>query len=79
MATYLDAGQNAQEPPTAIAYAFEKGHPSEETVRHAYDDADLNRAIEAYKFFYPTVSGAAIVKGNEQIGIVANKVFGVLD
>jgi hypothetical protein len=77
MATYLDAGEGSE--PQPIAYAFEKGHPSEETVRHAYDDADLNRAIEAYKFFYPTVSGAAIVKGNEQIGIVANKVFGMLD
>ncbi len=34
-------------------------------------------AIQAYKFFYPTVSGAAIVKGNEEIGLVPNKVFTV--
>jgi hypothetical protein len=46
-------------------YTFDKGHPSKETVQRAYDDADLARAIQAYKFFYPTVSGAAIVKGNE--------------
>ena len=60
-------------------YAFERGFPDKETTQQAYDDADLNRAIQAYKFFYPTVSGAAIVKGNEQIGIVPNKVFGILD
>ena len=59
--------------------AFDKGHPTADTVQRAYDDADLTRAIQAYKFFYPTVSGAAIVKGNEQIGVVPNKVFGILD
>jgi hypothetical protein len=60
-------------------YAFTRGFPAAHTVKQAYDDADLERAIQAYKFFYPTVSGAAIVKGNEQVGIVANRVFGILD
>ena len=64
---------------TGKSYAFEQGHPSKETARTAYEDTDLSRAIQAYKFFYPTVSGAAIVKGNEQIGLVPNKVFGILD
>ncbi len=60
-------------------YAFDHGFPTADTTGQAYDDADLNRAIQAYKFFYPTVSGAAIVRGNEQIGVIPNKVFGVLD
>jgi hypothetical protein len=67
-------------------YAFERGFPTDDTVTRAYDDADRDRAIQAYKFFYPTVSGAAIVRGNEQVGIVPNqvgivpnKVFGILD
>jgi len=60
-------------------YEFERGFPVGRTVEQAYADADLNRAIQAYRFFYPTVSGAAIVKGNEDIGIVPNKVFGMLD
>ena len=60
-------------------HVIEDGRPAAETVQRAYDDADLSRAIAAYKFFYPTVSGAAIVKGNEQIGVVPNKVFGILD
>jgi hypothetical protein len=60
-------------------YAFARGFPSPGTIAQAYDDADLDRAIQAYKFFYPTVSGAAIVRGNAQIGLVPNKVFGILD
>lgn len=60
-------------------YIFEHGFPTDATMTHAYDDADLERAIQAYKFFYPTVSGAAIIRGNEQIGIVPNEVFGILD
>lgn len=64
---------------TGKRYAFKNGFPTEKTVQQAYDAADLNRAVEAYKFFYPTVSGAAIVRGNGQIGVVANKVFGILD
>lgn len=44
-----------------------------------YDAADFSRAIQAYKFFYPTVAGAAIVKGNEQIGLIPNEVFATLD
>jgi hypothetical protein len=36
-------------------YEFKGGFPTPETTQKAYDDADLSRAIEAYKFFYPTV------------------------
>ncbi|MFC4314737.1 DUF1254 domain-containing protein [Steroidobacter flavus] len=64
---------------SAPRYTFERGFPTVDTTKQAYDDADLERAIQAYKFFYPTVSGAAIVRGNEQIGVVPNKVFGILD
>lgn len=60
-------------------YAFEGGYPTPDTVQRAYDDADLMRAVNAYKFFYPTVSGLAILKGNEQIGLADNKTFGMLD
>lgn len=60
-------------------YAFERGFPTEQTRQQAYDDADLNRAIQAYKFFFPTVSGAAMLRGNAQVGVIPNKVFGILD
>jgi hypothetical protein len=35
------------------AYKFEGGYPTKDTIQHAYDEADLNRAIQAYRFFYP--------------------------
>ena len=60
-------------------YKFERGFPTSDTTKKAYDDADLNRAIEAYRFFYPTVSGSAIFKGNAKLGVIPNKVFGTLD
>jgi hypothetical protein len=66
-------------PAAATNYKFERGYPVSDTTQKAYDEADLNRAIEAYRFFYPTVSGSAIFKGNAKLGIVPNKVFGTLD
>jgi hypothetical protein len=61
------------------SYQFERGFPTPDTAQRAYDDADLNRAIQAYRFFFPTVSGLAILKGNADIGVIANRVFGMLD
>jgi len=60
-------------------YEFTGGYPTEATKKKAYDDADLTRAIQAYKFFYPTVSGEGLVKGNDSIKITPNKSFGTLD
>jgi len=55
------------------------GFPSAKAAQDARNTSDLNRAIQAYRFFYPTVSGMAIIKGNTDSGLVENKVFGVLD
>ncbi|RSL18777.1 hypothetical protein EDE15_4379 [Edaphobacter aggregans] len=59
-------------------YVFERGFPTSDTAQKAYDAADLNRAIEAYKFFYPSVSILATWKGNEAAGVVTNKSFLIL-
>jgi hypothetical protein len=67
------------EHPSAPDYRYGRGYPPPDSVQREYDDADLNRAIEAYRFFYPTVSGAAIFKGTAKVGVVPNKVFGTLD
>ena len=64
---------------TPSGYTVICGHPTPETVQKAYDDADLNRAIQAYRVFYPTISGAAIFKGNAKIGVIPSKSFGTLD
>ncbi len=37
-------------------YEFKGGYPTDETVQRAYDEADLNRSIQTYRFFYPSVS-----------------------
>ena len=60
-------------------YEFKGGYPTPETVQRAFDDVDLNRAVQMYRLFYPTVSGAAIFKGNAKIGVIPNKSFGTLD
>jgi hypothetical protein len=54
-------------------YVFEGGYPTPETVAQVYDDVDLNRAVHAYRFFFPTVSMAAAYKGNAEAGFPANK------
>lgn len=36
-------------------YKFELGYPTADTVELAYNNTDLSRAVEAYKFFYPTI------------------------
>lgn len=59
-------------------YEFKGGFPTPETIRQAYDDADLARAIEAYKFFYPSVSILGTWDGNIAAGTVSNKVLLVL-
>src|SRR5690348_14349176 len=68
--------------PSAAAdtdYVFEHGFPTPEATQKAYDAADLNHAIQAYRFFYPTVSGVAPYNGALDAGVAVNKTFGLLD
>ncbi|MBB6095803.1 hypothetical protein HNQ60_004694 [Povalibacter uvarum] len=60
-------------------YEFKGGYPTDETAQRAHDSLDLNRALSAYRFFYPTVSGAAIFAGTAKVGVVPNKKFGYMD
>jgi hypothetical protein len=64
---------------TAEPYEFVGGYRTPETVKRAYDEADLNRAVSAYRFFYPTVSIEATWRGNLSGGVVPNKVFPLLE
>lgn len=54
-------------------YKFSNGYPSEATVQKAYDESDLNRAIQAYKFFYPTVAFAYGYDVLPSVGVYPNK------
>ena len=49
---------------TFQAYEFVGGFPTADTIARAYDDADLVRAITAYRFFYPSVSAVCVYNGN---------------
>lgn len=63
----------------STGYEFAGGFPTPATVRRAYNEADFNRAVQAYRFFYPSVSIMATWKGNLRAGMVENKVFGLLE
>src|SRR5262245_5895251 len=54
-------------------YAFERGFPTPETARRIQDEQDEQRALQAYRFFYPTVSMEATFQGPRDGGIEDNK------
>src|ERR1700749_1568185 len=60
-------------------FEFVEGYPTETTIKNAYDEADLNRAIQTYRFFYPSVSFTGTWEGNLNNGVVPNKTFAILD
>ena len=64
--------------PSSTGYSFVGGYPTPETIQRAYYDADLARAVQAYRFFYPTVSMTAFYKSALQTGAEANKSFFIL-
>ncbi|WP_413292749.1 DUF1254 domain-containing protein [Bdellovibrio sp. HCB185ZH] len=45
------------------------GFPSEKLVKLTLDEQDYQRALTAYRFWYPTVSAESIFNGNREIGI----------
>jgi len=56
-------------------YAFERGFPAnDETIQAARDATVLRRAIEAYKYFYPTVATEAVMQQFEPFGARPNEV-----
>jgi len=60
----------------SAGYEFKGGYPTGDTTRQAYDDLDLVRALQMYRAFYPTVSCAAIFKGNADLGVFPNRGWG---
>src|SRR6202008_276454 len=58
---------------------FVRGYPTEATIQKAYDEADLNRAIQCYRFFFPSVSILAVWDGNIASGCVPNQTFAIMD
>lgn len=60
------------------AYGFERGFPTLNAARAASDDTDFQRAVTAYRFWYPTVSAEGIFNGNRELGIEDNRAIGIV-
>jgi hypothetical protein len=52
---------------------FKGGFPTPEAARKTRDDADYQRAVTAYRFWYPTVSCEGIFNGNREGGLKDNE------
>src|SRR5262245_24254329 len=57
---------------------FQRGYPNAQTSQRARDDADYQRAMVAYRFWYPTVSVEGIFNGNREAGTEDGKAWGFL-
>ena len=53
-------------------YSFAQGYPAGDAAQRAYADNDFSRAVQAYHFWYPTVSAEGIFQGNRDAGIQDN-------
>ena len=62
---------------TPPAYEFVDGYPTDAVAARARDDADFQRAVVAYRFWYPAVSVEGIFNGNRVAGIADNKAMGI--
>jgi hypothetical protein len=65
---FSPAGSYASE-----SYEFRGGFPAPETAERIRDEQDFQRAIQAYRFFYPTVSQEAVFQGTRDTGVEDNK------
>jgi hypothetical protein len=54
-------------------YTFERGFPTDETTQRARGDQDFERAVTAYRFWYPTVSMEGVFNGNRELGARDNE------
>lgn len=65
-------------PATRAPQAFVRGYPTPPTSRAARDEADFQRAVTAYRFWYPTVSAEGILNGLREVGIQDSRSFAIL-
>jgi hypothetical protein len=57
----------------AQEYEFRGGYPTPETARRVQYEQDYQRAVQAYRFFYPTVSMESTFYGTREAGAEDNK------
>ena len=59
------------------AAVFERGFPRQGEGQRVRDEADFQRAVTAYRFWYPTVSVEGIFNGNREGGMADNESIGI--
>ena len=69
--------QLTSEQSSGSGYSFSQGYPTDDGAKKAIDDNDFQRAVQAYRFWYPTVSNEGIFQGNRDIGIQDNVAGGI--
>jgi hypothetical protein len=52
---------------------FKVGYPTPQAAQRAQDEQDLQRALQSYRFFYPTVSVEGVFQGTRAAGVANNK------
>ncbi|MCG7361427.1 DUF1254 domain-containing protein [Roseomonas sp. ACRSG] len=67
----------AQNQPSEPAARFEGGYPDASTAHRLRDEAVLQRAVVAYRFWYPTVSMEGIFNGSREVGVSDGTAMGV--
>ena len=55
-----------------MGYSFEQGFPTGDAAQRSYADNDFSRAVQAYHFWYPTVSAEGIFQGARDGGVQDN-------
>ncbi|KJF22166.1 DUF1254 domain-containing protein [Rhodococcus sp. AD45-ID] len=70
-------GMDQAHPTSETPYEFSGGYPTAATAKKAHEDAYLERALVAYRFWYPTVSIEGIFNGNRELGFDDNKAMGI--
>lgn len=54
-------------------HAFDHDYPAPETVESVHEEQQLMQAVEAYRFFYPTVSAEGLFEAPRSLGIADGK------
>src|SRR5262245_56344118 len=57
---------------------FERGFPTPGATQRKRDEQDFERAVTAYRFWYPTVSQEGAFNGLGELGFKANRTFALL-
>ena len=77
IAVMVSMSSSAQSASENAPYVFERGYPTQDTANRARNDADFERAVTAYRFWYPAVSVEGIFNGNRAVGIQDNEAMGI--